>query len=62
MAVKRHCRFVERVPQVYFQGVLLADELAILEQRLLGGVDDNDAVVTIEQGMLAGLQLQAGIF
>ena len=40
---------------------LLADELAVLEERLVGRVDDQDAVEAIQQGVLAALQLAAGV-
>ena len=39
----------------------LQDELAVLEERLVGGVDDDHAVEAIQQGVLAGLQLAADV-
>ena len=39
----------------------LQDQLAVLEQRLVGRIDDDDAVEPIEQRVLAGLQLLAGV-
>ena len=38
---------------------LLADELAVLEQRLVGRIDDDDPVEAVEQRVLAGLQFLA---
>ena len=33
------------------------DDLPVFEERLVGRIDDDDAVEPVQQGVLAGLQL-----
>ena len=49
------------VAQFFLQRDLFADQLAVFEQRLVGRVDDDDAVETVEQGIIARLHFLARV-
>ena len=57
MPVERDGRLGQEVAQPLLQRGLPQDELAVFEQRLVGRIDDEDAVEAVEQRVLAALQL-----
>ena len=54
-SVQGNGRFVADVLQFFLQIDLFADQLAVFEERLVGGTEHQQSVVTIEQDILAGL-------
>jgi hypothetical protein len=51
---------VDGVAKFLLQRHLLADELAVFKKCLLGGICNQDAVVTVEQHILTRLKFRAG--
>src|SRR5262249_34620441 len=62
MTIKGDCRFEQNILQFMLQALLMGDELAIFEQSLVSRINDDIAVESIQQRVLAGLQLSAEIF
>ena len=62
MPVQRDGRLGQEIAQPLLQGGLPEDKLAVFEQRLVGRIDDEDAVEPIQQRVLAALHLPAGVF
>ena len=60
-AVERDRGLVRGVAQLLVEADVLAHELAVLEERLIRGIDDNPPVVAIEQNVLAVAQFGAGL-
>ena len=48
--------FEQDVAELFLQRDLFADRLAVFEQRLVGGIDDNDPVEPVQQRVLAGFE------
>ena len=61
MPVQRDGGLGQEVAQPLLQGRLPEDELAVFVQRLVGRIDDEDAVEAIEQRVLAALHLPADV-
>ena len=49
------------VAQFFLERRLDFRKLAVFKQRLVGRIDDDDAVVAVEQRVIAGLQFLAGL-
>ncbi len=60
-SVKRHGRLVERVAEFFIEADVPPDELAVLEKRLVRGIDDNLSVITIQQRVLPVPEFSARI-
>ena len=56
MAIERNGRFALNIPHRVLQRGVLADKLAIFEQRLIGWVENNNPIEPIQQGILPGFQ------
>ncbi len=61
MVVQRDGRLLHHVAEFFLERDLFADQLAILKQRLVGGIDDDDAIEAVQQGILTCFQFLAGI-
>jgi len=56
MAVERDGGHALHLAELFLEGDLAADDLAVFKKGLVGGVDDDDAVIAVQQGVLAVLE------
>ena len=61
VSIQRDCRLAQDVLQRLLEGDLLENELAVFEERLIGRIDDDDAVQAIQQHVLAVFELAARV-
>src|ERR1041385_247977 len=61
MPIQRDRRLQARVGQLLLQCVMLKDDLAVFEERLVGRVNDDRAIIAIEQSVLAAFELAADV-
>ena len=61
MAIEGDGWFEQQFTQLLVQGEVSADQLPIFVKRLVGGTDNDNAVETIQERVLASFLLAAGI-
>ena len=61
LAIESDRRFVVNVTQLLFQRDVFADKLAVFKKGLVGRIDNDQTIESIEQGVLSILQLTTGV-